>query len=354
MGSSGQSGWKDALGSWGPEPGPNPCPAEEGATEGPGQGWGLPGNWVSMPARAGGWQCSWQGAQRAGGRASGHAPWLVRAPAAELPKAVLQSGHWHGGHSAGQEAGASPVPRPQGMPGAGSGAAGRGNQGEGRFPGLSRGGAGRPSATPGACVGLLEGASSLRPASRALSTDKQMVVASRLPGVRQSSPALTVRSRKFYLKHHEDWAVRSGELWPRTGGGPLAVLPPHASSLGLQGLLLLPPLRENSHTSLLNESVPSNPEECLLMHTHAHACTHRHRSRPYPDLLTHAHALVPEAVKQAAVFTGFTTSIRWASYNLTYITSTPSGQHFLEDSSFIYSPPDLRPGEASETLFGKD
>lgn len=132
---------------------------------------------------------------------------------------------------------------------------------------------------------------------------------------------------------------------------------PHASSLGL---LLLPLLRENSHTSLLNESVPSNPEECLLTHTHAHACTRRHRSQPYPDLLTHARALVPEAVKQAAVFTGFTTSIRWASYNLTYIISTPSGQHCLEDASFIYRPPDLRPGGAgipivaSETLFEKD
>lgn len=114
---------------------------------------------------------------------------------------------------------------------------------------------------------------------------------------------------------------------------------PHASSLGLQGLLLLPPLRENSHTSLLNESVPSNPEERLLTHTHAHACTRRRRSQPYPDLLTHARALVPEAVKQAAVFTGFTTSVRWASYNLTYIISTPSGQHFLEDASFIYRPP---------------
>lgn len=131
VGSRGKSGWKDAWGSWGPEPGPNPCPAEEGATEGPGQGWGLPGNWGGMPARAGGWQCSWQGAQWACGRASGHAPWLVRAPAAELPKAVLQSGHWHGGHGAGQEAGASRVPRPQGMPGPAQEPQGVGTRGRG-------------------------------------------------------------------------------------------------------------------------------------------------------------------------------------------------------------------------------
>ena len=248
VGSRGKSGCKDAWAPGGLSLDPTPALQKSGPQRGPGRAGGCQA--IGAACRPG--QCSWQGAQRACGRASGHAPWLVRAPAAELPKAVLQSGHWRGGHGAGQEAGVSRVPRPQGMPGASSGAAGRGNQEEGRFTGLSRGGTGRPSARPGACVGLLEGASSLRPASQALSTGKQVVVTSRLPGIRQSSPALTSRSWKFYLKHHQGWGVRNGELRPGTGGGLLVVLPPCASS-GLQELLLLPPLRENSHASLLNE-----------------------------------------------------------------------------------------------------
>lgn len=95
-------------------------------------------------------------------------------------------------------------------------------------------------------MGLLEGASSLHPASQVLSTDKQVVVTSRLPGVRQSSRALTIRSWKFYLKHHEDWVVRNGELWPRTGGGPLVVLAPTPPPWGCCFF----PFLEKTHTHL--------------------------------------------------------------------------------------------------------